>query len=69
MVLDDLHWADTASLQLLRHLIASTRTMDVTIACTYRDTDLGRGDPLNNLLADLHREANVTRVALAGLGG
>ncbi len=50
VVLDDLHWADTASLQLLRHVIASTTPMDVTVACTYRDTDLGRGDALNNLL-------------------
>ncbi len=41
--------------------------MDVTIACTYRDTDLTRGDPLTKLLADLHREANVTRIALRGL--
>jgi class 3 adenylate cyclase len=67
VVLDDLHWADTASLQLLRHLIASTATTNVTIAITYRDTDLGRGDPLTQLLADLHREANVTRIALRGL--
>jgi class 3 adenylate cyclase/tetratricopeptide (TPR) repeat protein len=67
VVLDDLHWADTASLQLLRHLIASSVSMDVTIACSYRDTDLGRRDPLTKLLADLHREANVARVALRGL--
>ena len=67
VVLDDLHWADTASLQLLRHVISSSTAMNVTIACTYRDTDLTRGDQLNNLLADLRREANVTRVALAGL--
>ncbi|MGO9875721.1 MAG: ATP-binding protein [Acidimicrobiia bacterium] len=67
VVLDDLHWADTASLQLLRHVIASTTAMNLTIACTYRDTDLTRGDALNKLLADLHREANVTRIALAGL--
>ena len=67
VVLDDLHWADTATLQLLRHVIASTTPMNVTIACTYRDTDLGRSDPLNKLLADLHREANVSRVALHGL--
>jgi class 3 adenylate cyclase/tetratricopeptide (TPR) repeat protein len=67
IVLDDLHWADTASLQLLRHVIASSTPMHLTIACTYRDTDLGRGDPLTQLLADLHREANVTRVALRGL--
>lgn len=67
VVLDDLHWADTASLQLLRHLIASSTPMNVTVAVTYRDTDLGRTDPLNQLLADLHREANVSRVALRGL--
>jgi class 3 adenylate cyclase/tetratricopeptide (TPR) repeat protein len=67
IVLDDLHWADTASLQLLRHVVGSTTPMDVTIACTYRDTDLTRGDPLTKLLADMHREANVTRISLAGL--
>jgi tetratricopeptide (TPR) repeat protein len=67
VVLDDLHWADTASLQVLRHVIASTVPMNVTIAVTYRDTDLGRGDALTQLLADLHREANVTRLALHGL--
>jgi class 3 adenylate cyclase/tetratricopeptide (TPR) repeat protein len=67
IVLDDLHWADAASLQLLRHLIASPTPMNVTIACTYRDTDLGRGDALNNLLSDLHREGNVERVQLRGL--
>ena len=67
LVLDDVHWADTASLQVLRHVIASTTPMDVTIACTYRDTDLARGDALTKLLADLHREANVIRIALAGL--
>jgi class 3 adenylate cyclase/tetratricopeptide (TPR) repeat protein len=67
IVLDDLHWADTASLQLLRHVIASATSMDVTIAGTYRDTDLTRGDPLGNLLSDLHREANVTRLPITGL--
>jgi class 3 adenylate cyclase/tetratricopeptide (TPR) repeat protein len=68
VVLDDLHWADTASLQLLRHAIGATSPMDVTIICTYRDTDLNRLHPLGKLLADLHREANVARIALGGLG-
>jgi class 3 adenylate cyclase len=67
VVLDDLHWADTASLQVLRHLIASSTPTNVTVAITYRDTDLGRGDPLTQLLADLHREANVARLSLRGL--
>jgi predicted ATPase len=67
VVLDDLHWADTATLQLLRHVVTATRPMDAVFVGTYRDTDLRRGDPLNNLLADLHRETNVTRVELVGL--
>lgn len=67
IVLDDLHWADAASLGVLRQLIVSPTPMGVTIACTYRDTDLGRSDPLTSLLSDLHREVNVTRVALEGL--
>lgn len=68
VVLDDVHWADTASLQLLRHAIGATSPMDVTIICTYRDTDLNRLHPLGKLLADMHREANVTRIELGGLG-
>ena len=67
VVFDDLHWVDTASLQLVRHVISSTTPMDVTIACTYRDTDLHRGDPMTKLLADMHREPNVSRIALKGL--
>jgi class 3 adenylate cyclase/tetratricopeptide (TPR) repeat protein len=67
LVLDDLHWADAASLQLLRHVTAAATPMDVTVVCTYRDTDLSRGNPLNKLLTDLHREANVTRISLRGL--
>jgi tetratricopeptide (TPR) repeat protein len=67
VVLDDLHWADTATLQLLRHLIGTSTSMDLVIACTYRDTDLVRGDSLTSLLTDAHRHTNVARVVLAGL--
>ena len=67
VVLDDLHWVDAASLQLLRHVLTCMTPMRVTIITTYRDSDLGRGDPLTRLLADMHREANVTRVSLRGL--
>ena len=67
VVLDDAHWFDAAAVQLLRHVIGATSPMDVVIVCTYRDTDVRRGDPLAKLLADMHREANVTRISLAGL--
>jgi class 3 adenylate cyclase len=68
LVLDDLHWVDQASLQLLRHLITTDSGGSLLVVGTYRDTDLSAEDPLTALLADLHREEGVERVALTGLG-
>ncbi len=67
VVLDDLHWADAASLQMLRHLVSSASASSVLLLCTYRHTDLGQQHPLTALLADLHRQPNVGRLRLAGL--
>ena len=38
LVLDDLQWADRASLQLLRHLVAADQPMRLLVLGTYRDT-------------------------------
>jgi predicted ATPase/class 3 adenylate cyclase len=67
IVLDDLQWADAASLQLFRHLFGSSTPPAALIIGTYRDTDIARGHPLTDLLADLRREPNVTRHVLRGL--
>ncbi len=67
LVLDDLHWVDAASLQLLRHLIASGIPMAVTVVGTFRESDLSRTHPLTGALADLRREGNVDRLDLVGL--
>jgi class 3 adenylate cyclase/tetratricopeptide (TPR) repeat protein len=67
VVLDDLHWADAASLQLLRHLVASALPMAALVVGTFRESDLSRSHPLTGALADLRREACVDRIALAGL--
>jgi len=67
LVLDDLHWAEHASLLLLRHLARSSREARVLVVGTYRDTDLGRSHPLADVLADLRREASVERLDLQGL--
>ena len=66
LVLDDLHWVDAASLQLLRHLVASGIPMAVTIVGTFRESDLSRSHPLVGLLADLRREPSVDRLDLVG---
>ncbi len=67
LVLDDLHWVDAASLQLLRHLVASGIPMAVTVVGTFRESDLSRSHPLTGALADLRREASVDRLDLVGL--
>ncbi|MDP1819605.1 MAG: AAA family ATPase, partial [Acidimicrobiales bacterium] len=67
LVLDDLHWAAKPTLLLLRHLLRGEGAVPVLVIGTYRDTDLGRGHPLAELLADLRRQPRVERVDLRGL--
>ncbi|MHC1559505.1 ATP-binding protein [Actinomycetospora sp. C-140] len=66
LLLDDLHWATTPTLQLLRHLTRAAAPGLVVVA-TYRDTETTRDDPLGALLADLRRQPGVERVTLRGL--
>jgi eukaryotic-like serine/threonine-protein kinase len=63
LVLDDLHWADEPSLQLLRYAAAETGSSGLLICGTYRDVELGRHHPLARVLAELGGD----RVGLRGL--
>lgn len=67
VVLDDLQWADTGSLQLLRHLVASDLPRQLLVLGTFRDSELSRSHPLLETLAALRRREGVSRVELAGL--
>jgi class 3 adenylate cyclase len=67
LVLDDLHWADKATLLLLKYVVSRGYGMRALIIGTYRESDLAREHPLLEVLADLHREQKVERIALAGL--
>lgn len=66
VVLDDLHWADPASLQLLGFAAAQLVGLRVLIVGTYRDTEVDSSHPLGATLAELVRQG-ATRVALGGL--
>jgi len=68
LILDDLHWADSPTLSLLRHVVRAGSSIPVMVVGTYRDSDLSREHPLTALLADLHREQGVERIKLTGLG-
>ncbi len=68
LVVDDLHWSDRQSLQLLRHVVTAGEPMRLLIIGTFRDSEVQAGDPLSELLAVFHREDGVDRLALGGLG-
>jgi hypothetical protein len=63
VVLDDLHWADMASLQLLRHLAGLLATSRLLLVATYRPHE---ATPLADTLATLARIGAV-RIELGGL--
>ena len=67
LILDDLHWATRPTLALLKHLHGALRPAPLLVVATYREPG-GPSAPLAELLADLHREPGVERIALAGLG-
>lgn len=67
LLLDDLHWGDAASLQLLRHLVAADTESRVLVLATYRDSELSSSHPLTDTLAALRREHGITRLDLKGL--
>src|SRR5215218_2927496 len=67
LVLDDLHWADKPSLMLLQFLTRQLRDTPVLVLGAYRDAEVGRRHPLNDVLASLSRERVTSRVTLQGL--
>jgi len=67
LVLDDLHWADAATVGLLRVVARRAATARLLVIGTYRDTDLDRRHPLAEALPLLRREVEPARLALQGL--
>jgi DNA-binding CsgD family transcriptional regulator/tetratricopeptide (TPR) repeat protein len=53
IVLEDLHWADAATLDVLRMLGRRVRSLRALVVGTYRDDELGRDHPLRIVLGEL----------------
>ena len=66
-VVEDVHWADEATLDVIR--LAGRRVADVPalLVLSYRDDELHRSHPLRIVLGDLPGSDRVTRLELAGL--
>jgi len=64
IMLEDLHWADNASLMLLEFVITEMSGARLMLLGTYRNVELGRRHPLSRTLGALVREANFQRLHL-----
>jgi predicted ATPase len=63
-VIEDMHWADGATLDLLRFLARRIDALPVLLVVSYRDDEIGPTHPLAVLLGDLATCPAVTRIAL-----
>ncbi len=68
VAIDDLHWADQSSLDLLLHLAHQLRNAPVLLLGAYRDDEVGRRHPFRRVLRDLHREELTDEVSVRRLG-
>lgn len=66
-VFEDVHWADQATLDLLRFVGRRVGRVRALVVATYRDDELGRLHPLRILLGDLATQSAVHRMSLAPL--
>jgi len=68
LVLEDLHWADQSTLELLAFLVRSLREVRVLLVATYRSDEMHRRHPLRPLLISWERVRSVHRVELPRFG-
>lgn len=66
IVIEDVHWADEATLDLLKYLGRRIHRTHSMLAVTYRDDELGPQHPLRLVIGDLPH-ANTHRMSLAPL--
>jgi len=66
-VLEDMHWADEATLDVLRLLARRIQTVPALIVVSYRDDELALADPLRIVLGELATNEAVKRLRLAAL--
>jgi tetratricopeptide (TPR) repeat protein/transcriptional regulator with XRE-family HTH domain len=67
LFIDDLHWADQASIDLLLHLARYTRASPILLLGTYRDDEVSDRHPLGEALRDLAHDQLSERIHLQSL--
>ena len=67
LVVEDLHWVDAASVEVLRFLARRVEAMPLALVVTYRDREVGARHPARPLLGDFARLDGLTMLHLAPL--
>jgi DNA-binding CsgD family transcriptional regulator/tetratricopeptide (TPR) repeat protein len=67
LVLEDVHWADEATLEMLRFLGRRLSALPLLVVATYRDDEVAVDSPLTGVLGDLATSPGVSRLGLSPL--
>src|SRR4029453_783425 len=67
VVLEDVHWADEATLDVFRLLVRRVEMGPALVVATYRDDGLDVVDPLRVVLGELATNPAITRIKLSPL--
>jgi tetratricopeptide (TPR) repeat protein len=67
LVLEDIHWADPSTRDMLKFLVSGLRQTAVLIVLTERTDEVSRDHPVQRLLAELQRARRVRSLVLARL--
>lgn len=64
LVIEDLHWADRSTLDLLSLLVRALRDVPVLLVLTFRTDEIHRSHPLRPLVSEWERVRSVRRLEL-----
>lgn len=64
IVVEDLHWADRSTRELLAYLLRALHDAGIVLIATYRSDDIHRRHPLRPFLAEIDRMRTVRRIEL-----
>ena len=67
LAVEDVHWCDSASAQLLDYLVRNLGATRLLLICTYRAEEFGPDNPLTGWLAELGRSPRAIQLAVGGL--
>jgi predicted ATPase len=64
LIVEDVHWADAATLDVIRLVARRVAAAPLLLVATYRDEEMSRTHPLRLVLGDLPAAASISRLEL-----